>query len=92
MKIISKEKGSACLQITGREKFIIKGTKCIISPLSNDADIYLNSLIPGEGDLVNPKKVATIEGNGKYTKIDGLLPNIEYYLDTNEIFNIKYFE
>lgn len=72
--------------IKGSTPFRIAASDFIISPLSADGELHLNSICNGTTEDV---AVDTIS-SGYYTKIEGAIPYIEFYVDTDETFYIKW--
>lgn len=74
------------MTVVGNKKFKIPATDFIISPLTADADLHLNSIVNGiENDVV----VDSLS-SGEYTKVTGAVPYMELYVDTDETFYIKW--
>lgn len=74
------------MTVVGSKKFKIPTTDFMISPLSSNADLHLNSMVTG---VTNDVVVDTLVA-GQYTKIDGAIPYLEFYVDTAETFYIKW--
>lgn len=72
--------------VIGNKKFKVPATDFMISPLTANADLHLNSMVTGvTNDVVIDTLIA-----GKYTKVDGAIPHLEYYVDTAETFYVKW--
>lgn len=74
------------MTVVGDKKFKIPTTDFMISPLTANADLHLNSMVTG---VTNDVVVDTLVG-GQYTKVEGIIPYIEFYVDTDETFYVKW--
>ena len=73
-------------KIVGSTPFKMHAESFIISPLSDDATLYINSI---NSDVKNPIAQDTISA-GDYTTVSGVVPFTEFYVDTTETFYIKW--
>lgn len=74
------------MTVVGNQKFMVNSPNFIISPISKEALLYINSIHSG---IEDPKPVASLSAND-YNKITGAVPNTEFYIDTDETFYIKW--
>ena len=74
------------MTVVGNQKFKVNSPNFIISPLTKEALLYINSIHSGVED---PKPVATLSVDD-YNKITGAVPDTEFYVDTEETFYIKW--
>jgi len=74
------------IEVKGSEHFSVPVEDFIISPLIESAGMYLVSIHKG---VEQERKIADLNPD-EYTKIHGLIPCVELYLDTEETFYIKF--
>ena len=74
------------MEVKGSQKFKVNCANFIISPLSKDACLYINSIHAGVED---PKPVAVLTAED-YNKIRGVVPDTEFFIDTDETFYVKW--
>lgn len=74
------------ITVKGSNPFKIPAEDFIISPLSEDASLYINSIY---NNIVNPVKIGEIVKD-EYTKVHGAIPYIEFYIDTTNTYYIKW--
>lgn len=72
--------------VKGSEPFKIASSDFMISPLSADGNFHLKSICNGE---VNDKVIDTLT-SGYYTKVEGAVPYTEFYIETSDVFYIKW--
>ena len=74
------------LEIKGNQHFSIPTEDFIISPLIESCGMYLVSIHKG---VTQERKIADLNPD-EYTKIHGMIPSVELYLDTEETYYIKF--
>ena len=80
------EKVAKEMTVVGDEHFKINAPKFIVSPLQAAADLHIISIHNG---VENDQVMDTINAN-EYTQIQGLVNNVEMYIQTSETFYIKF--
>lgn len=74
------------MEIEGNTRFRVNSDKFIMSPLQQSADLHIVSIHEG---VENDRVLETINA-GEYTQIQGLVRNVELYLETSETFYVKF--
>ena len=74
------------LTIEGRTHFKVPTSDFIISPLATDAHLIIASISPDDPEEREVGDIAADE----YTKVTGAVPYIDFYIDTDETYCVKY--